>query len=45
MDTKKVMEDIMSVTYPGLTMLYRDVNLGILAADTCFLFFNEANRV
>ena len=30
MDSNEEMEDILNMTYPGLTMLYRDTNLGIL---------------
>ena len=30
MYTENLMEDIINMTYPGLTMLYRDVNLGNL---------------
>lgn len=32
MKHKKAMEEIMNMTYPGLTMLYRDVNLGVLGS-------------
>ena len=32
MGKKKVIDEIMNITYPGLTMLYRDVNLGDLGS-------------
>ncbi len=31
MDEKKAIEQIINITYPGVTMLYRDANLGLIA--------------